>query len=104
MSRSPFKLQNVAAEIEAKYSGIKTKTVEVDFAKEDPSKYVPRLEESLKEVEVGVLVNNVGLSYQYPNEFLNLEASDVDDIIKVNITSLNAMTRIVLKVDYFHIN
>ena len=31
MSRSPFKLQNVAAEIEAKYSGIKTKIVEVDF-------------------------------------------------------------------------
>ena len=79
--------------------------MEVDFAKEDPSKYVPRLEESLKELEVGILVNNVGLSYQYPTEFLNLESSDVDDIINVNIRSLNAMTRIVLKVlDYFHIN
>ena len=101
MSRSPFKLQNVAAEIEAKYSGIKTKIVEVDFAKEDPSKYVPHLEDSLKEVDVGVLVNNVGLSYDYPNEFLNLESSAIDDIINVNITSLNAMTRILLKVDRF---
>ena len=101
VSRSPFKLQNVAAEIEAKYSGIKTKIVEVDFAKEDPSKYVPHLEDSLKEVDVGVLVNNVGLSYDYPNEFLNLESSAIDDIINVNITSLNAMTRILLKVDRF---
>jgi len=97
VSRSLFKLQNVSAEIEAKYSGIKTKIVEVDFAKEDPSKYIPRLEESLKEVDVGVLVNNVGLSYEYPNEFLNLESSAVDDLINVNITSLNAMTRILLK-------
>jgi len=97
VSRSPFKLQNVSAEIEAKYSGIKTKIVEVDFAQEDPSKYVPRLEDSLKEVDVGILVNNVGLSYEYPNEFLNLESSAVDDIINVNINSLNAMTRILLK-------
>ena len=75
--------------------------MEVDFAQEDPSKYVPRLEDSLKEVDVGILVNNVGLSYEYPNEFLNLESSAVDDIINVNISSLNAMTRILLKVDRF---
>ena len=75
--------------------------MEVDFAQEDPSKYVPRLEDSLKEVDVGILVNNVGLSYEYPNEFLNLESSAVDDIINVNINSLNAMTRILLKVDRF---
>ena len=73
----------------------------VDFAQEDPSIYVPRLEDSLKDVDVGVLVNNVGLSYEYPNEFLNLESSAVDDVIKVNISSLNAMTRILLKVDRF---
>ena len=53
VSRTLFKLQNVSAEIEAKYSGIKTKIVEVHFANDDPSKYVPRLEESLKELEVG---------------------------------------------------
>jgi hypothetical protein len=31
VSRTPFKLQNVAADIESKYKGIKTKIIDVDF-------------------------------------------------------------------------
>ena len=54
-----------------------------------------------REPLVLTLAPNVGLSYEYPNEFLNLESSAVDDIINVNISSLNAMTRILLKVDRF---
>ena len=31
VSRTPFKLQNVAADIESKYKGIKTKIIDADF-------------------------------------------------------------------------
>ena len=48
ISRTPYKLQNVAAEIEEKYSGVKTKIIEVDFAKEDSTSYIPKIEESIK--------------------------------------------------------
>ena len=41
-------MQNVAAEIEEKYSGVKTKIIEVDFAKEDSTSYIPKIEESIK--------------------------------------------------------
>ena len=48
MSRTPYKLQNVAAEIVEKYSKVETKIIEVDFAKEDPSSYIPKIEEAIK--------------------------------------------------------
>ena len=48
ISRNTSKLQNVATEIEEKYSGVKTKIIEVDFAKEDSTSYIPKIEESIK--------------------------------------------------------
>ena len=30
--------------------------IEVNFAKEDPSTYIPRIEDSIKDLEIGVLV------------------------------------------------
>lgn len=96
VSRSPYKLQNVAAEIEEKCSNVKTKIIEVDFAKEDSTTYIPKIEDSIKDLDIGILVNNVGMSYEHPQEFLELNSTNVDDLINVNIMSLNAMTRAVL--------
>ncbi len=70
--------------------------MEVDFAKEDSSSYIPRLEEAVKDLDIGVLVNNVGMSYEHPMEFLSLESTAVDSLVNVNITSMNTLTRIVL--------
>jgi len=96
VSRTPYKLQNVAAEIVEKYSKVETKIVEVDFAREDPTSYIPKIEEAIKDLDIGVLVNNVGLSYEHPQEFLELDSTYVETLVNVNIVSLNAMTRIVL--------
>ena len=41
-------MQNVAAEIEEKCPGVKTKIIDVDFAKEDSTSYIPKIEESIK--------------------------------------------------------
>ena len=41
-------------------------------------------------------MNNVGMSYEHPQEFLELSSTYVDTLINLNIVSLNAMTRIVL--------
>ena len=49
-----------------------------------------------QDLDIGVLVNNVGMSYEYPQEFLELSSTYVDTLINLNIVSLNAMTRIVL--------
>jgi len=96
VSRSPYKLQNVAAEIEQKFTGVKTKIIDVDFVKEDCSSYIKKIEDGIKDLDIGILVNNVGMSYEYPQEFLELDSTYVDSMINVNIIGLNAMTRIIL--------
>ena len=49
-----------------------------------------------QDLDIGILVNNVGMSYEHPQEFLELTSTYVDNLINLNIVSLNAMTRIVL--------
>ena len=49
-----------------------------------------------QDLDIGVLVNNVGMSYEHPQELLELSSTYVDTLINLNIVSLNAMTRIVL--------
>jgi short-subunit dehydrogenase len=41
-------------------------------------------------------VNNAALSYESPQEFLNLPEDRMEDIINLNVLALTKMTRIVL--------
>jgi len=94
VSRTPFKLQNVAAEIGSKYSA-ETKIVDVDFTKSD---IYERLKNELTGLDIGVLVNNVGMSYDYPEYYNKMENSEEEfqRLINVNVLSVTHMTRIVL--------
>ena len=50
-------------------------------------------------LEIAVLVNNVGLSYEFPAPFLEIEGGTNEftaDLVKCNITSVNTMTALVL--------
>ena len=90
VSRSMDKLINVAKEMEEKYE-VKTKVVDIDFTvakvidnqnicvstnkvNQDAQK---RLEEETKDLSVGVLVNNVGVSYEHPEYFLQIGQNSV---------------------------
>lgn len=77
VSRTPFKLQNVAADIESKYKGIRTKIIDVDFTTSHET-YIPRIEEAIRGLDIGVLVNNVGMSYDHPEPFLNASSEMVN--------------------------
>ena len=50
-------------------------------------------------LEIAVLVNNVGLSYEFPAPFLEIEGGTnefTSELVKCNITSVNTMTALVL--------
>ncbi|CAK6449490.1 unnamed protein product [Pipistrellus nathusii] len=94
ISRSQDKLNQVSSEIREKFK-VETKTIAADFASED---IYDKIKTSLAGLKIGVLVNNVGVAYEYPEFFLDIP--DLDNTIKkmiiVNVLSVCKMTRLVL--------
>ncbi|XP_063807559.1 very-long-chain 3-oxoacyl-CoA reductase-B-like [Pseudophryne corroboree] len=76
ISRTLKKLQSVAEGIELQ-TGRKTKIIQVDFTG-GPEIY-PKIEEGLKDMDIGILVNNVGILYS-ELECKILDVPDVDQV------------------------
>lgn len=97
ISRTASKLDAVAAEIKEKYPDAEVKTLAIDYSNFDQAAIgkVKALLESIKG-ELGILVNNVGMSYSFPQFFHELSDEDVDNLMTLNVRSTTVMTRLVL--------
>ncbi|XP_076335991.1 very-long-chain 3-oxoacyl-CoA reductase-like isoform X2 [Tachypleus tridentatus] len=95
ISRSLDKLKTVAEEIEKMYV-VKVKVISVDFT--GTSDIYHNIRRELEGLEIGVLVNNVGMSYQY-TEYFNL-IPDGEEVVKklinINVMACTMMMKIVL--------
>ncbi|KAJ1898103.1 hypothetical protein LPJ81_004408, partial [Coemansia sp. IMI 209127] len=74
---------------------MKSKSYAVDFTTctDDQWKDISAI---IKERQVSILINNVGLCHENPIFFDEEDASLCDNIIKVNITTMMNLTRIVV--------
>jgi 17beta-estradiol 17-dehydrogenase / very-long-chain 3-oxoacyl-CoA reductase len=96
ISRTESKLQDVKKEIEAKgYNGVEVSYLVCDYSKFDKAAQ-DNVAKTVKNLEVGVLINNVGVSYRYPMYFHELTDGEVGDLMMMNIDSTVWMTRMVL--------
>ncbi|XP_076131209.1 hydroxysteroid (20-beta) dehydrogenase 2 [Alosa pseudoharengus] len=96
ISRSMKKLQDVAAEIENRY-GRQTRVIQTDFT--EGHQIYPAIAKNLKGLNIGILVNNIGLNYSgVLANFLDVPNCEqkITQMINCNILSLTQMTRIVL--------
>ncbi|KAK6184100.1 hypothetical protein SNE40_006632 [Patella caerulea] len=94
ISRTASKLDDLAKEIESKYK-VQTRVVAVDFTRADIYSTISR---SLEGLEIGTLVNNVGMSFPFPEYFIELENREqvIRDMINVNMLSMTMLTSMVL--------
>ena len=87
ISRTESKLATASEEIVSKYR-VKTKYCVVDFAHAEEGVWRKVATEVLA-LDVGILFNNVGLSYDHPEYFDQLSGELVRNIVETNITSVN---------------
>jgi 17beta-estradiol 17-dehydrogenase / very-long-chain 3-oxoacyl-CoA reductase len=93
ISRSKDKLD--AAAEECKKFNVEARSWEFDFSRASSLDYT-KLAHDIQALEVGVLVNNVGINYDYPQFFDETDIADDLKILKVNCESQLQMTKMVL--------
>ncbi|XP_034472217.1 inactive hydroxysteroid dehydrogenase-like protein 1 isoform X1 [Drosophila innubila] len=90
VSRTKEKLIAVTNEIESEYK-VKTKWIAVDFAKGREA--YEQVEKELAGIEIGILVNNVGRMYDYPESLDAVPEDIIWDILTINIGAVTMLSR-----------
>lgn len=95
VSRTLSKLEDVAKEIESE-SKVQTKVIAADFT--GGAEIYETIAKQTTGLEIGVLVNNVGMSYANPERFLELPEQEklVANLITCNIFSVTRMCSLFL--------
>ncbi|XP_057949431.1 very-long-chain 3-oxoacyl-CoA reductase 1-like [Malania oleifera] len=96
VSRNSDKLRAVSGEILAKFPCTQLRILAVDFAG-DISAVGRRIEEAIEGVEVGVLINNAGMTYSPGLRYFGeVGVGEWMELVRVNVEGLNMVTKAVL--------
>ncbi|KAM5137813.1 inactive hydroxysteroid dehydrogenase-like protein 1 [Mantella aurantiaca] len=93
ISRNPEKLKKVCEAITETYR-VKTRFIVADFSL--GQEVYPPIKEALRNVDVGILVNNAGVAYDYPQITTETPEDKLWEMINVNIAAAVMMVHIVL--------
>ncbi|KAL7678331.1 hypothetical protein ACOME3_004559 [Neoechinorhynchus agilis] len=103
VSRSQEKLDNVRSQIVSECPEVQVCTIQADFSLMSPKEY-DRIENELirkigpvdDNLDIGILVNNAGVCYDRLIPFEQVNRLMIDQMVKVNISAVMHITRIVL--------
>ncbi|KAK2389386.1 very-long-chain 3-oxoacyl-CoA reductase [Trifolium repens] len=95
VGRNPDKLKDVSDSVKSKFGKTEVKTVVVDFAG-DLDEGVNRIRETIEGLDIGVLINNVGISYPYARFFHEVDEELLKNLIHVNVVGTTKVTQAVL--------
>eukprot|EP01112_Ceratiomyxa_fruticulosa_P021745 TRINITY_DN776_c0_g1_i1.p1 TRINITY_DN776_c0_g1~~TRINITY_DN776_c0_g1_i1.p1 ORF type:complete len:319 (-),score=62.08 TRINITY_DN776_c0_g1_i1:155-1111(-) len=95
IARSQDKLKKVQTEIERDHK-VQARIIVVDFSNPDPSIYKNLIEPHIKSLNIGILVNNVGISYEHPMYLDELPQDRIEALIQLNVRATTQMTKLVL--------
>ncbi|KAF8358338.1 let-767 [Pristionchus pacificus] len=92
ISRTQSKLDETKKEIETAAPGVEVRTYAFDFGASTKAAYEPLIKE-LEKVEIGILVNNVGMSFEYP-EVLHAQEGGLQRL--ADMTTINCLPPVLL--------
>jgi 17beta-estradiol 17-dehydrogenase / very-long-chain 3-oxoacyl-CoA reductase len=99
VSRTESKLAAAAEEISSTH-GVETRYFVADLIAAgsggDAGACWFGLRTNLEGTDVGVLINNAGMSYDHPEYLHNLDSSTISELIAINTTSLTQLIHVVL--------
>ncbi|KAI1824561.1 hypothetical protein F4861DRAFT_505446 [Xylaria intraflava] len=95
VSRTLSKLETLQNELKAKYAGLQTDILAMDFSSVDNDADYARLAKRIDGLDVGILINNVGQSHSIPVPFTLTDEAEMQDIININCRGTLKVTRIV---------
>ncbi|CAO1357042.1 unnamed protein product [Diamesa tonsa] len=93
ISRTESKLKEVAEEIESMYL-VKTKYIIADFSA--GKSIYDDIKKQLIDMDIGVLVNNVGRMYDFPDDLDHISEDLLWQIININVGAVTMMSRILI--------
>lgn len=95
ISRTEEKLVELKKEIKEKYSSVKVDHLAIDYSNFNDAARAA-VKSKIADLDVGVLINNVGMSYPFTKFFHELKDDEVSGLVELNVNSTVWMTRLVL--------
>ncbi|KAL0539085.1 hypothetical protein IC582_023262 [Cucumis melo] len=96
VSRSSTKLKAVSEDIQSEFPDTKVKIIELDFTEDDISGGIAEIEEVIEDLDVGILINNVGITYPNASFFHEVDEKVWMNLFKVNVKGTTWVTKAVL--------
>eukprot|EP00919_Chromeraceae_sp_WS-2016_P040206 GHVR01096005.1.p1 GENE.GHVR01096005.1~~GHVR01096005.1.p1 ORF type:complete len:320 (+),score=60.08 GHVR01096005.1:28-987(+) len=93
ISRSKDRLEETKKLLSAITDG-EVRILPIDFTSCSNEIY-PKIECAIKDIEVGILINNVGVSYPHAMYFNEITSEFIDQLIEVNVRAVLRMSHIV---------
>lgn len=94
LSRTASKLNSLAEEISNLSPTIATKVFPIDFSSSSAEDYA-RFASIIKELDIAILVNNVGRSHDIPVPFVQTPPQEIENIITINNLATLRITQLV---------
>ncbi|KAH6809899.1 beta-ketoacyl reductase 1 [Perilla frutescens var. frutescens] len=96
VSRNSLKLKRVSVEIQARHPHINIKLFELDFSRDDLVSSVVEMKEAIMGLDIGVLINNVGVTYPRAMYFHEVDEKIWMNLVRVNVEGTTHVTKAVV--------